>query len=146
MPLKSIQKSRRAGLLAYAAAIGAAVAATASIFAVPPLITRGAFVIYLAVVSLTTWFCGWRPGLVAIVLTSLFMAWFVLPPNDSIYISDWADILRLAVFLLVAAIIAVLHASRERAQEQAWQTEQRLSFALQCAGMGAWYADLKTGK
>lgn len=116
------------------------------IFAVPFLVQRGAFVIFLAVVALVTWFGGWRPGLLAIVLTAGIAAWRVLPPENAFLPTNGEDYLRLGVFVAVAGMIAALHASRERAQIRAWETDERLAFALKVAGMGAWYSDLSTGK
>lgn len=139
-------KPRRSGLVAYVAAIVAVLAAMGLIFLVPLFIERGAFVVFLAVVSLVTWFGGWRPGVLAIALCALSAALFILPPRGSIVIDGWDDALRLGIFVLVAGLIAALHASRERARDEAWLTEQRLSFALQCANMGAWCSDLKSGK
>lgn len=140
------QFQRRSSALPYLLAILSVAAATAVIWFVPAFMERGAMVIFLAVVSLVTWFGGWRSGLVAIGLAALVCAWIVLPPRNSIIVQNWDDVLRLAVFLLVAGLIAALHASRERAQARAWETEQRLAFALDCAQMGAWYSDLRTGK
>lgn len=102
--------------------------------------------VFLAAVTLATWYGGWLPGLLTTALTAFFSAWYVFEPSNSIIIQNWEDLLRLAVFLFVAILMAMLHSSRERAIKQAWDTEQRLAFALQCANMGAWYSDLRTGK
>jgi PAS domain-containing protein len=119
--------------------------ATALIFLVPLLKERGAFLIYLAVVALVTWFAGRTAGVFAIVLSGLAGAWFLLRPVDSLVIANSADVVRLFVFLIVSIIIGALQTSRNRAQVAAAQTERRLAFALQCANMGAWYSDLDTG-
>lgn len=140
------QVKHRQSLLSYLAAILGVAAATALIWQVPLLRQRGAFLIYLGVVALVTWFGGWRPGLVAIALTSLMCLWLILPPADSLMLQSWEDALRLGVFILVAVLIAALHASRERAMTQTWQTEQRMAFALECAQMGVWHSDLTTGR
>lgn len=127
------------------ALLGVAVA-TAIVLGIPLLIQRGALGIYLAAIALVTWFCGWRPGVVAIALSTFIFAWKILPPDDvllPVTPEDWA---RLGTFVGVSAMITLLHASRERAQRVAWETEERLAFALKVAGMGAWYSDLKTGK
>lgn len=140
------QPQHRQSLLSYVAAVSGVAAATGIICLVPVFKERGAFLIYLAVVALVTWFGGWRPGLVAIGLTSIVCLWLILPPTDSFRVGSWEDGLRLVVFVLVAVLIAALHASRERAIARTWQTEQRLAFALECAHMGVWHSDLKTGR
>lgn len=145
MPM-SAQFQRRTSFWSYLLAVFAVGAATLLVWEVPLLLERGAFVVFLGVVAIVTWFGGWRPGVLAIVLTALVAAWIVLPPRNSLILQSWDDILRLVVFVLVAGLIAALHASRERAVQEAWQTEQRLAFALDCARMGAWYSDLRSGK
>ena len=142
MDNKPLRQSARSYLLALLAVA----AATLLIVWVEPLRERGALLVLLAVVSLVTWFGGWRPGVLAITLSVLVSAWLVLPPKDSLVIQSWDDLLRLGVFIFVAGLIAMLHASRERAVADRWQTEQRLAFALRCAQMGAWYSDLRTGR
>jgi PAS domain S-box-containing protein len=119
--------------------------ATALILLVPHLREHGAFGVYLIVVSLITWFGGWKPGALAIALAGLFGTWFVIPPANSLRITNLDDAFRLGVFVAVAALIASLHASHQRARDAAWQTEQRLAFALESAHMGAWYSDLRKG-
>lgn len=140
------QPQHSQSILSYVLAAAGVALATLMIFLVPALMQRGAFLLFLGVVALVTWFGGWRPGVLAIVLAVLVSAWVVLPPADSLILQTPEDVVRLGVFLLVALVIATLHASRERAVRQAWNTEQRLAFALECAQMGAWYSDLKTGK
>lgn len=137
---------RRQSVMPYITAVLAVLAASFLILKVPPLVERGAFIVYLAVVALVTWFGGWRAGLVTIALTLFAIAWFILAPRDSIKIDLPEDWLRLGVYLVVALMITALHASRERARDYAWQTEQRLAFALKCANMGAWHSNLKTGQ
>lgn len=139
-------KPRHQSVRSYLLATLAVAAATLLIFGVEALRERGAMVVLLAAVSLVTWFGGWRPGVLAIALSVLVSAWVVLPPEDSLAIQSWEDALRLGVFVFVAVLIATLHASRERAVADRWQTEQRLAFALRCAQLGAWYSDLRTGR
>jgi len=55
--------------------------------------------VYLGVVALVTWFGGWRPGLLAIGLTSFMCVWIILPPSDSLRLQSWEDGLRLVVFV-----------------------------------------------
>lgn len=130
---------------AYLFAVVGVAIATGIIFVLPLLMERGALVLLLAVVSLVSWFAGWRPGVLAVALSALAGAWF-LAPTDSFAISNPEDVIRLGIFVLVAGMILLLHRSRQIAMEEAWTTEQRLAFALHATGMGAWCSDLKTGR
>lgn len=130
----------------YVAAVLAVAASVGVLFLLPSLIERGAMILFLAVVVLVTWFAGWRAGVLAIVLTTLAAAFWIFPPRFSIAIDKPADDLRILIYVVTATLIAALYASRERAFQAARTAEQRLAFALECAGMGAWYTDLKTGQ
>ncbi len=141
-----VTQSAPRSFLPYVVAVLAVALATGIVFLIPAFITRGALVIYIAVVLLVTWFGGWRAGVLATALCALAAAYWILPPDDSFAVQSVDDALRLGAFVFVAALIVALHASRERALGWAWQTEQRLAFALECAHMGAWYTDLRTGK
>lgn len=108
------------------------------------LFVRGAFAMLLGCVFLSTWFGGWRSGMVATVLSAGLAAYLADPPG-SIGVSKPEDWIRLGIFLSVASMIAGLHASRSRAVEAAKVSEDRLTAALGAARMGAWDKDLKTG-
>ena len=92
--MDSAAKPRRQGVATYVFTVLAIAAATILIALVPPLVQRGAFVVYLAVVALVTWFGGWRPGILAIALAACAAAIYVLPPPNSFWVTDWADVLR----------------------------------------------------
>ena len=130
----------------YLAAVLLIAAATLLVSNSHILIERGALPINLAVVALVTWFGGWRPGILAIALTTMALAWFVFTPRYSFVIDKPEDWLRLGIYLFVAGLIATLHASREGLRDKAWEKEQRLKFTLESTNFGAWYFDLKTGR
>lgn len=107
----------------------------------PWLFVRGAFAMLLGCVFISTWFGGWRSGIVAIVLSAFLSAFMMEPAGFSV--SDSKDWIRLGIFTLVASMIAGLHASRSAAVESARISEQRLTTALDAARMGAWDKNLK---
>lgn len=137
---------RKTSPIAYLFAVIGVAVASGAILALPLLMQRGAFVLLLAVTSLVSWFAGWRPGLLAVALSALAGAWFILPPTNSLLVTNPEDMVRLGLFVVVAGMILLLHRSRQVATEQTWMTEQRLAFAMQVTGMGAWCSDLKTGQ
>lgn len=114
------------------------------ILIVPAFVDRGAFILCLAAVSVTAWYGGWGPATVATLLSALGMAWFVLPPHDSIRINSGLDLLRLALFLLVAILISTLYTQRNRTQKALKRSQERLALALDAANMGAWEYNLRT--
>jgi PAS domain S-box-containing protein len=138
-------KPRPTGAFPYLVAALSIVTVTAAVVLFPLLKERGAFVLYLATVALATWLGGWRPGIATITVTAFLCALYVLPPEDSLYLSP-PDLIRLCIYLGASLLIAWLHTSRERALVRASHAEQRLAFALKCANMGAWSSDLKTGR
>lgn len=113
---------------------------------VPTFRDRGAFIIFLAAVSISAWYGGWIPAAIATLLSVVAAAWFVLRPYDSIGISDEADVLRLALFLLVSVLISLQHSQRKSTQRALERSEQRLALALEAAHMGVWDSDLRTGE
>lgn len=138
--------TRRSSVWPYVAAIVSVAAVLSLVSTVRAFLDHGAMGIFLIVVILLTWFAGWKPGVIAIVLSSLCAAFFIFPPRGSLLIASPEQAVRLAMYVVIATLITVLHASRERARDAAWKTEQRLAFALECANMGAWYSDLRSGR
>ncbi len=115
------------------------------VFLVPAFVERGAFLLFLAAVSISAWYGGWRSSIVALGLSALCAAWFVLPPSGSPVLDNGDDILRLGLFLLIGALSSTLHARWQRAVTALQHSEQRLALALDAAGMGAWEFDLSSG-
>lgn len=122
----------------------AAVVALTLVF--PPLKQRGTMVLFTGAVAVAAWYGGWRPALIATCTSVLFVAWYVLPPHNSPWITDPWDWARLATFVLVAVVISSLYTARERAEERLRTSEQRLMTALEYANMGAWEMDMSTGQ
>ncbi len=106
---------------------------------------RGALLLFLAAVVVSTSYGGWRSGLLAILLAGIAAAWFVLPPLDSPAVTSGADMVRLLLFFVIAALLSYVYASRMAAQQKQKLAEQRLLVAMEAAHMGAWESNFKTG-
>jgi PAS domain S-box-containing protein len=141
-------------LLPYVVAIAATGAAILLTLWLEPLLTRtiGAF-FYLAVIF-SSWYGGIRPGIVAIVLSTLAINYFFIPPIRQLAIQNIGDLLRLAIFLLVAFSISWLNNDLRHNKRKVEQLSQRLlqenaeqlRMALASARMGMWDWNLLTGE
>jgi PAS domain-containing protein len=107
---------------------------------------KQSFLPVTAAITITAWFGGLLPSLLAIVIASVGWAWFISPPFDSIRIENLSDLMRLGLFVFVALLISSLHAARERAEIAARQAQQRLTLALEAARMGVWDFDVRSGE
>ncbi len=87
---------------------------------VTTLLRTGApFLFVMVAILVSTWYGGFGPGLVAIVLAVIAALDFVELPLSSFAITDWSNVLRLGLFLLSALIICVITAERDRARKSA---------------------------
>jgi len=130
----------------YTVAIGAVAMAVLLVWFYPPFKERGAFVLLLGAVSLATWYGGLWPGIVAIGLAAVTAAYYILPPADSVYITNLEDLIRLGLFLMIALLIGSLHEARARAERSLARSQERMQFALDQARMGVWDANVRTGE
>ncbi|MEH2089818.1 PAS domain S-box protein [Nostoc sp.] len=114
-------------LLKYGVAIGSAAIATLLSLWLEPLISRtiGAF-FYIAIVA-STWYGGFQPGIVTVVLSTLAIDYFLIPPRYQLAINQPEDIFRLALFLLVALIINLVTGNLQYSRRKIQQLNQQLS-------------------
>ncbi|MEH2368663.1 PAS domain-containing protein [Nostoc sp.] len=114
-------------LLNYGVAIGSTAIATLLSIWLEPLIYRtiGAF-FYIAIVA-STWYGGFRPGIVTVVLSTLAIDYFLIPPRYQLAINQPEDIFRLALFLLVALIINLVTGNLQYSRRKIQQLNQQLS-------------------
>jgi signal transduction histidine kinase len=80
-----------------------------------PLKEKGAFILFLAAVSLSAWYGGVSPGVVTTALSAIAGTYIFLPPNYSLLVEDLGSSLRLMEFLLVSALIITLSGLRRSA-------------------------------
>jgi PAS domain-containing protein len=98
----------------------------------------------LAAVTITTWYGGLWPGLVALVFAASCDAW-ILPPPNSFSIASRDDVERLVGFILMAGLVTAMYTSRRRAERQVIRAEQRMNAALSAARIGCWEVDIQSG-
>lgn len=141
-------------LLSYGVAIGSTAIALMLSLWLEPLISRtiGAF-FYIAII-VSTWYGGFRSGIVTIVLSALAIDYFLIPPRYHLFPSEPQDILRLGVFISVALIINLLTRNflkskqkiKKLGQQLAQENAEQLRMALSAAQMGIWNWNMVTGE
>ncbi|WP_413166703.1 PAS domain S-box protein [Capilliphycus salinus ALCB114379] len=115
-----------------------------------PIITP---LFYIAII-LSSWSGGFRAGMVAIVLSTLGISYFFIPPRNQFWVNQPENLLELGLFLIVGIMINLaisnLRESKkklERLKEQLTQeNSQQLRMALSAAQMGMWDWNLVTGE
>jgi PAS domain-containing protein len=126
------------------AAVAAAVGATELLYALDrPLREHGAFAFFLAAVAIAAWRSGLVGGLLAILLSSLVIAW-AMPPAKSFQIAAQEDVVRLCLFIGLGLLITYLHYARRSAERSLKESERRLHMSLDSAGVACWDANVKT--
>jgi PAS domain S-box-containing protein len=141
-------------LLAYGVAIGSTAIALLLRLWLEPLLseTLGSF-FYIAVL-VSTWYGGFRPGIVTVILSTLAIDYFFVEPKFDIGISQPKDVLQLSIFLLVALIINLLTSNFLKSKQKVKQLGQKLAqenaaqlrMALSAAQMGIWDWNVATGE
>ena len=85
-------------------------------------------IFYLPVVTLAAWYGGFGAGVAAVLTWGLLWVYFEIPPFSSLGIPSPTDQFRVVVFLgeglLIALIIAMLHAARRSSLENALEAER----------------------
>jgi len=84
----------------------------------PPIVMLA----YLLAISLITQWTGFYPGVAAAVTAFLSFNFFFIEPRRTLLVSDTADVITLAVFLVVGLVISSVMA---RARRSAIEAEQR---------------------
>ncbi|MBK1990137.1 PAS domain S-box protein [Sphaerospermopsis aphanizomenoides BCCUSP55] len=142
--------------LPYLVAIGSTIAALLLSLWLKPLIFQTIGIFFCIALIVTSWYGGFRAGLVSIVLIILSIIFFLSPPQSQyvIYISPRDHLLRLGLFVTVAFIINWLTSNltnsqkkiRKLHQQIAQANAEQLRMALAAAQMGIWDWNLVTGK
>ncbi|MDX2240142.1 MAG: PAS domain S-box protein [Leptolyngbyaceae cyanobacterium bins.302] len=141
-------------VLPYAIAVSSvAIALLLTLWLQPLLTTTIVSFFYLAIIF-TTWFSGIRPGVVAIILSTLAINYFFTPPFYTLTLADLSSLIRLSVFVIVACVITWLNNNLQQSKHKVEQLSQRLQaenfeqlrMALTAAHMGLWDWDMVTGK
>src|SRR5882762_6282647 len=89
-----------------------------------PVVLAAAQLLLVAVV-ITGWVSGLRPALVAWMLATLAFEYYFTRPFDSLKI-ETAEVPRLVIFTLVAALLATMSAARRRAEDALENAREQL--------------------
>jgi PAS domain-containing protein len=138
---------RRVGRQFFLAMIAVAIAwgATALLYHVDArLQNHGVMAFFLAAIVIVAWRGGTVPAVFATLLSIPIGAW-IMPPDNSFSISDPNDVVRLLLFVFLAALICYLHFARQRAERSLKESEGRLHFSLDSSGVACWDANVKAG-
>jgi two-component system sensor histidine kinase KdpD len=110
------------GLLASAGSVVFVTAAIAELKAYVPVLSLGVLYVF-AVLPVAVFWGIWLAALVS-VASMLAFNWFFLPPTHTFQLSDGANWLALAVYLVTAIVVSALAASARRRAELAEQRER----------------------
>jgi PAS domain S-box-containing protein len=113
-----MQQLRRSLLKSYNVAVIAVVSAlllTKLLWQVHKLTL---YPLFLAAVMVSSWYGGFKPGLLATVLSTFVCAYFFLPPTSSFAVNS-SSVIGLIQFLLVSLLICSLNSMLRSAQAQA---------------------------
>jgi PAS domain-containing protein len=127
---------------AHAIAVLSVVAATAMTVGVPALREKTSTILFFAAVVVSSYAGGMRPAMLAVLLSAVAWATFVVPPNYAFLIESPGDALRLLLFMLVAVLTSSLYEQLTRAKRDVRKHQARLDLALEAGRMGVWDYDL----
>lgn len=137
------QAWQRPWLLRYGAAILAVGAITLIRAALSPVMGSFAmpFTLYFCAVAFAAWFGGFRPAVLAILLSLVAGSWFFAAPTRSLLVSGHGDQVAMLMIVLVGFGIALLSRSQRGAMDRALhaeasEREERQRFETTLASIG----------
>lgn len=86
--------------------------------------------LFLPAILLTTWFGGTGPGLLAVLLSTLSINFFILEPRFA-FTFTFRDFVHLAVFLFTALVISSWSSARRRAERALKQARSELEVKVE---------------
>ncbi|MBE9178984.1 PAS domain S-box protein [Oculatella sp. LEGE 06141] len=114
-----------------------------------PLLAQSIFAFFIAAVTISAWYGGMKPGLVATVLSTLLAGYFFIAPFYSLGLSSAVSLLRLAIFWAVTFLISSLTSKLRTAKHQAESalallqlSEDRYRRLIDTANEGIWTLDV----
>lgn len=92
--------------------------------------------------------------MLAVVVSTLVINYFFIPPRHLLWIAQPEDVFRLGIFLLVTFVITLLssnthnskHKIEQLSQQLVQESTEPLLMAPSAAQMGMWNWDMVTGK
>jgi PAS domain-containing protein len=109
------QRSQRLVWQAATPLLGVVVAAYLT-WMLPGLRNTSSLFLFLAAVIFTGRIAGWISGLIATALAGILSCWLFMGPGRTFNIHLTEDVVRVAVFLLIALVILYLQASRGKSE------------------------------
>ncbi|HEY9662525.1 MAG TPA: GAF domain-containing protein, partial [Allocoleopsis sp.] len=116
--------SRYQRFLPYGVAIGSTAIALLLTVLVDPLLTHPNSTFFFAAVMITTWSGGFRPGLVAIVLSTLVISLFFVPSRGEFTGFSIGDLLQFATLSLVVLVLYQVISNVSKSQQQGEELHQ----------------------
>jgi len=101
--------------------------------------------LFVAAVTVSSWYGGLLGGVLATGLSAFLWTLLVVPPTLSLSLGEFADILRLTLFSLLAMLITGLNAARIRSEKDQLHIQHRLNLALELGGIGVWDYEVTKG-
>jgi K+-sensing histidine kinase KdpD len=94
--------------LPYGVAIASTAIALLLTLCVEPFLLRTIGAFFYITIIVSAWYGGFRPGSVAVVLSTLAISYFFIPPRYQLWTERPENVFQLAIFLLVAFTINLL--------------------------------------
>ena len=126
----------------YGVAVASVVLATLVTVNVELLALKTPFALFFVAVVVSSWYGGRFPGLLAIALSTLASARFLIPPYTVIPGID--GLMQLTVFVLVGLVINWLSAARDESERSRLRSENRYRLLFESNPMPMWVYDRKT--
>lgn len=119
-----------------------------------PLLLRNLDAFFYIAIVISAWYGGWRSGIVSVILGTLAINYFFIPPLYQLANSQLIDWLDLSTFLLVGLIINFLTSNFRDSKKKIEQLNQQLlqekadllGIASSAAQVGMWRWDIATGR
>jgi signal transduction histidine kinase len=113
-PDPTMRRHRYSGILVALASVAVAFATDA---ALRPIFGPEPFLMFFCAVTVSAWYGGLLPGVLATVISGGIVEWFIITPFEAI---DRPTVVRLAAFLangvVTSLLVRTLHVARDRAQ------------------------------
>jgi serine phosphatase RsbU (regulator of sigma subunit) len=118
------------------AVLSVSVATLAGLLLEPELQRHLPFVWFFGALTFTAWYAGFRPAVMATVLSGALAAYIFLPPDRSLEVEELVDQLALCIFLMIGMAIALysrrvaMLRTAVRAQRQEWRIARQIQQGL----------------
>ncbi|MBD2437721.1 PAS domain S-box protein [Nostoc sp. FACHB-110] len=113
--------------MSYGVAIGAAAIALILLLWLETLVSRTISAFFYIGILVSTWYGGFRLGLVTVVVSTLAIDYFLMPPQYHLFPSQPEDAMRLGIFIVVGLIINLLTSHFLKSKQQIKQLSQKLA-------------------